>query len=138
MKYEPKYEDFLGKKFNHLEVLALLARAVGEDGKIAKVPNRNYPQVIKYLCKCDCGKLTVVSRNSLRDGTTHSCGCIPVGRPKGRKNFKFNLPLPSVGCGLEKVPCSKMKRKCCWDCDDYEACDHPCTNSPAKCGVYKG
>ena len=29
-----------------------------------------------WLCKCDCGKTTVVSRTNLRTGHTQSCGCI--------------------------------------------------------------
>lgn len=28
-----------------------------------------------WVCRCSCGKITVVSGNKLRLGTTHSCGC---------------------------------------------------------------
>lgn len=28
-----------------------------------------------YLCKCDCGKETVVLKNNLKGGSTKSCGC---------------------------------------------------------------
>ena len=30
---------------------------------------------LKYLCKCDCGKEKVIYLNSLRRGSTTSCGC---------------------------------------------------------------
>lgn len=30
----------------------------------------------KWLCKCDCGKTTVVLGRSLREGKTRSCGCM--------------------------------------------------------------
>lgn len=29
-----------------------------------------------WLCKCDCGKETVVISNNLRAGITRSCGCL--------------------------------------------------------------
>lgn len=29
-----------------------------------------------WECKCDCGKLTLVLGNNLRDGKTRSCGCL--------------------------------------------------------------
>lgn len=31
---------------------------------------------IMWLCKCDCGKETIVSGDSLRAGATKSCGCL--------------------------------------------------------------
>lgn len=136
--YEPKFEDFLGKKFNKLTVLALLARKHDEDGRVSKVEGKNYPQPTQYLCRCDCGNLTIVGRQSLSAGSTHSCGCVPAGRPKGRKNFNFNIPIATRGCRMQNPPCSKMIRMCCWDCDDYENCKIACTKNPSKCGVYKG
>lgn len=139
MKYEPKFEDYLGKKFGKLEVVALLAREVDEEtGLLKKVEGKNYAQPIEYLCKCECGNLCVTCRNSLRDNITRSCGCLKVGRPLGRKNSSFKIALPTKGCNMNKPPCSKMVRMCCWDCDDYEGCKLACTNNPAKCGRYKG
>lgn len=31
-----------------------------------------------WLCKCDCGKTTIVDGKSLRKGNTKSCGCLSV------------------------------------------------------------
>lgn len=32
----------------------------------------------QWLCKCDCGKLKVISGKSLREGKTKSCGCLHI------------------------------------------------------------
>lgn len=135
--YEPKFEDFLGRQYGSLTVKALLAREY-KDGHVAKVPDNTYPEPIKYLCECDCGKLVVVSRNHLRDGITKSCGCIKHGRPKGKKTNNYNIPQVGRGCGKAEVHCNKMRGNCCWDCDDYEKCTFPCNKSPARCGGYRG
>jgi hypothetical protein len=54
-------EDLSGRRFSMLVVL-------GRDG--AKGGERT------WLCKCDCGALTVVRSYCLRNGHTRSCGCI--------------------------------------------------------------
>lgn len=33
-------------------------------------------KVIRYLCRCDCGSTASVNSNSLRQGTSKSCGCL--------------------------------------------------------------
>ena len=38
-----------------------------------------------WSCKCDCGKIVVVSGNSLRSGNTTSCGCL--AREKSRERL---------------------------------------------------
>ena len=35
-----------------------------------------YKKHTLWLCKCDCGKETIVSNQALRTGRTHSCGCL--------------------------------------------------------------
>ena len=42
------------------------------------------------LCKCDCGNKLVVGMNSLRSGSTKSCGCICRIRMK-KLNWKHGL-----------------------------------------------
>lgn len=37
-----------------------------------------------WLCRCDCGKITEVSSNSLRMGKTKSCGCLRQERASKR------------------------------------------------------
>lgn len=53
--------DIIGKTFNMLTVLAY--DHTNQDGQ-------RY-----YLCKCQCGKETIVRGTSLRSGNTKSCGC---------------------------------------------------------------
>lgn len=64
--------DLTGKKYGRLTVLEL--------DKSAKQQNR------KWKCKCDCGNVTSVAGNNLKNGHTQSCGCIP-------KNSTFYFTL---------------------------------------------
>lgn len=56
-------ENIIGKKYNHLTVLAKSEKRIG--GKIG------------YKCQCDCEKKTIlyVSRTDLKNNHTTSCGC---------------------------------------------------------------
>lgn len=55
-------------KGNKLGLLAVLQRdANGADGRP------------RWLCKCDCGRTTIVSASNLRSGKTRSCGCLVNG-----------------------------------------------------------
>ena len=58
--YSRKKLDLTGQKFGRLTVLA----------PAANVGNRT-----AWLCRCDCGKKTVVRTYHLRSGHTKSCGC---------------------------------------------------------------
>ena len=43
-----------------------------------------------WLCKCDCGRMTIVPGRDLRSGGTRSCGCIARHRlPPGESGFNF-------------------------------------------------
>ena len=43
----------------------------------------NYPNNFsRFLCKCKCGTLTIVSGKNLSSGNTTSCGCL---KGKGRR-----------------------------------------------------
>jgi len=57
----PKIKDLTGKKFGKLAVLEFIG--------ISK-------HVAKWLCRCECGNITVVTCGSLRNGHTQSCGCL--------------------------------------------------------------
>lgn len=56
-------KDLTGKKFGKLTVLKMSE----ERG------NRNQ---IKWVCKCECGNIHVVTGESLRHGKSKSCGCL--------------------------------------------------------------
>lgn len=42
---------------------------------VAILPTRNQNGKFAWLCRCDCGKPTVVVSGNLRNGNTTSCGC---------------------------------------------------------------
>lgn len=53
--------DVSGQRFGRLVALSLY-------------PAKTGPR--KWLCRCDCGKETIVRSELLRDGRTRSCGCL--------------------------------------------------------------
>ena len=57
-----KLIDLTGQRFGKLVVISRGENAYG---------NRS-----QWLCRCDCGKETVVAAQNLRAGNTKSCGCL--------------------------------------------------------------
>ena len=57
----PKFQDLTGQKFNKLLVLK----------QVRKNKGKTY-----WLCKCDCGKETIVEGYKLKTGHIRSCGCL--------------------------------------------------------------
>lgn len=60
MRHSTKKLDLTGQRFGKLTVLA---------------PAENVGSRTAWLCRCDCGKETVVTTLCLRDGRRTSCGC---------------------------------------------------------------
>lgn len=67
----PKVIDLTGKRFGRLTVLCRAENA------------RN---MLRYRCRCDCGKEKVVFAHNLRTGSTNSCGCQQYARPPKPKD----------------------------------------------------
>lgn len=40
---------------------------------------RNKSGNVVWECKCDCGKITIVSSDHLKSGSVRSCGCLHIG-----------------------------------------------------------
>lgn len=72
-----KVVELTGQRFGRLTVI----RKYGIDKH-----NGN----VTWLCKCDCGKTTVVSSAKLRRGNTQSCGCLLLESIK-KSNTKHGL-----------------------------------------------
>jgi len=53
--------DLIGKKFSRLTVL--------------KRMDNNKHRQSTWLCRCDCGKETIIIGRNLKNGNTQSCGC---------------------------------------------------------------
>ena len=66
-------KDMTGQRFGRLLVV-----------KFSEVRHEN----AHWLCKCDCGKTTIVSGGALRNGATRSCNCLRI------ELMKKNLSLP--------------------------------------------
>ena len=66
--YSRKKLDLTGQKYGHLTVLQ---------------PAENVGSRTAWLCRCDCGRDTVVKTYHLRGGHTKSCGCqVGPGGPR--------------------------------------------------------
>lgn len=81
----------IGEKFNELTVIGEAKRVNGKR---------------MVLCKCSCGKITVVDGYKLRKGNTKSCGCKKIKDlvKRSTKHGYRNTLLYSKWCG--------MKRRC--------------------------
>lgn len=60
-----KVIDLTGKRFGNLTVVKLYDKRKRNNG------GKEY----YWLCKCDCGKKTIVRGATLKNGATQSCGC---------------------------------------------------------------
>ena len=68
--------DLLGKRFGFL--IALQEHDERKCGRI------------QWICKCDCGNITVVPASALKSGNTRSCGCLHKKQLSAR-NMKHGL-----------------------------------------------
>lgn len=84
--------DIIGSKFGRLYVL--------EYGHAVRGKNSNKYHF--YICRCSCGKYTLVKRNSLITSNTRSCGCMKaehtggvlkhgLSRKKGKPSVYYKL-----------------------------------------------
>lgn len=62
-------------KTHQINFQSLIGQRFGKLVVIEQVPNNKFNQ-IQYKCRCDCGGITIVSANNLRQGITNSCGCL--------------------------------------------------------------
>ena len=65
-----RIDDLTGQKFGKLTVVSLYSMSP-----------------TKWLCKCECGKDTIVSTCHLKEGHTKSCGCLRTS-PRHPKEWK--------------------------------------------------
>ncbi|MBT8348699.1 MAG: hypothetical protein HKP62_04540 [Sulfurovum sp.] len=63
---ELNLKDLTGQRFGKLVVLERVEDHITSGGN----------SIVKWKCKCDCGKITFVRTDSLKRGDTKSCGCI--------------------------------------------------------------
>ena len=61
--------DLIGKRFGKLVVIERT------EDYICKHKQRNIITSPQWLCKCDCGNITIAQGGNLRSGNTTNCGC---------------------------------------------------------------
>lgn len=75
--------DLTGSKFHRLTVVNQSDDYVSPSGR----------REAQWLCKCDCGNITIVRVGALTGGYTKSCGCLQkeaVDRINKEINKKYN------------------------------------------------
>ena len=74
-------ENLVGKRFGRLVVF--------------EMGPRNKQNKIQWLCKCDCGKTTLVCGAKLKNGHTKSCGCLRE-QNTGKMFTKHNKSMSTI------------------------------------------
>lgn len=66
----PKLQDLSGQKFARLTAI----KRITDRSIIGRSP------ATFWLCRCECGKETIVRAGQLKNSTTKSCGCLNIDR----------------------------------------------------------
>lgn len=93
--------DLTGMRFGRLVVIKRVANGIRRS--------------LRWLCRCDCGKETIVFGDSLKQGKTKSCGCLARERAKS-VNTKHGLH----GTKIYKTWASIIQRCTNPNCKDYK------------------
>lgn len=91
------YDDLIGKKFGRLTVLKFSHRTKKND-------NRHYN--VYYECLCDCGNIKLITRSSLIQSHTLSCGCLH------KENFKEKFTKHNLSNHRLHRIWDKIKHRC--------------------------
>ena len=87
--------DLTGNKYNLLTVLELYH-------KQRRYKNDKCVGVSCYwLCKCDCGNLTIVCGDNLKNGAVKSCGCLRHNPTRTTHNMS-RTRLHNIWCGMKE------------------------------------
>lgn len=103
-KYKPLLPE---QKFNRLTIIKLhhIKKYVNPTTK--QCSNKEF-----YLCKCDCGKETIVYKDYIKRGHTKSCGCFNE-EIKSKTHTKHGMEgtrIYRIWQGIKK----RCYRKTCW------------------------
>lgn len=81
------FKDLTGQKFGRL---AVIERAESKNG------------FTRWLCKCECGKETVVYSSTLINGHTKSCGCLRRDNHANLEHGMSHTRIHDIWCGINK------------------------------------
>lgn len=103
--------DLTNKKFNRLTVIKFHSSIKG---------------IVRYECLCDCGNITVVKSNNLKNGHTKSCGCYNISMIVKRNtshNFSKTRFYKIWGCMISRCSNKKGNRYHCYGGKGISVCD---------------
>ena len=116
--------DLTNQKFGRL--LVIKQKGYFKDPKTGK--NRRK----KWLCKCDCGKETLVATSKLRNGHTKSCGCIRLekitipfgkaGRNAKYASYRNNALKKQLNFDLTIEQFENLTQNNCYYCNSKPSC----------------
>lgn len=87
-KKENRIKSIVGNRYGRLLVLKMSEKTSGVRKKIM------------YVCQCDCGNIVDILSESLKNGTTMSCGCLyKETRGMNKKCNSYNLTDYEYGVG---------------------------------------
>lgn len=94
--------DLTGKRFGRLTAVEIAYRKKDKQGDMR----------VYWKCKCDCGNTCIVSRNSLRKGSTQSCGCLrdEINHISSKKHGLYGTRIYKIWDGMKaRCNCKSMK-----------------------------
>lgn len=111
------YEDITGQRFGRWNVIK---RA--ETLRITNGKNKGQSLGSSWLCKCNCGEERIITKGSLKSGTTTSCGCIQKVSAKKRiettifHSYKNAAEKKGVEFNLSKKDLANLIFENCFYC----------------------
>lgn len=115
-------ENLLGRKFGRWTVIGSTESYINKEGKL---------QGVQWLCKCSCGNSSTVSANSLKKGSSQSCGCLRSEKIKERRRKGFGESASNYVYNLYKQGAKRRGYSFSISLDLFkELCNLPC----AYCG----
>lgn len=99
-----KLIDLTGQRFGKLTVLSRAEDYISPKGR----------HVVRWLCKCDCGKIKKIHGTALRQGLSMSCGCTPSRKADDLSGNIYGK-LTVLSRAKNKI-CGDGTQKVMWNC----------------------
>lgn len=72
-------------------------------GRLVVIEQAATVRYTRWRCRCDCGAEAIVSRNSLQQGFTRSCGCLRAEQARRNGAIRPVRRVGVTGCTLAEV-----------------------------------
>lgn len=117
----------------------LIGRKIGKLQVLEEVPERTKRGRKKYLCKCDCGNIKVISSDCLSGENTKSCGCL-LHQTKYDELIGKKFDKLTVIKEVEKSKYGQRQFLCKCDCGNEKVIlgINLITNQSTSCGCNRG